>query len=277
MLVAQNSLGPVCTVPLTVRGRKWSPARRWSSEREGARRRGRSSRGRASGGGGVRDRRQVQQAGDRDRLARRRRRRRRRRRPGPGVGGLRTGVGPRQGRRAVGRRDRSHQRRRRVRGRRPRARARALRGRRAATDGRLRRGGGVDEGLRRGQVVRAAEARRELRAVVPDAPVERAFERPEPLEGREPVWKSTSELGYPEKYCVDLREPPRHRADVAMGTMSRRWRGIATPSRRRSYGKHVASMAWGARNLISTQPRAPARRCGGSARAGARSARRTFS
>mmetsp|Transcript_8098 Transcript_8098/g.21661 ORF Transcript_8098/g.21661 Transcript_8098/m.21661 type:complete len:235 (-) Transcript_8098:401-1105(-) len=59
--------------------RKWSPARRWSSEREGARRRGRSSKGRArSGGGGVRDRRQVQQTGDRDRLARRRRRRRRR-------------------------------------------------------------------------------------------------------------------------------------------------------------------------------------------------------
>ena len=220
-----------------------------SSEREGgsgagARGRGRSSRGRArSGGGGVRDRRQVQQAGDRDR-ERMGLRRRRRRRPGPGVGGLRTGVGPRQGRRAVGRRDRSHQRRRRVRGRRPRARARALRGRRAATG--LRRGGGVDEGLRRGQVVRAAEARRQLRAVVPDAPVERALERPEPLEGRGPVWKSTSELGYPEKYCVDLREPPRHRADVATGTMSRRWRGIATPSRRRSYGKHVASMAWGA-------------------------------
>ena len=230
---------------------------RGRSEREGssgagARRRGRSSRGRARSGGGVPDRRQVQPAGDRDRLARRRRRRRRRRRPGPGVGGLRTGVGPRQGRRSVGRRDRSHQRRRRVRGRRPRARARALRGRRAAT-GRLRRGGGVDEGLRRGQVVRAAEARRQLRAVVPDAPVERALERPEPLEGRGPVWKSTSELGYPEKYCVDLREPPRHRADVATGTMSRRWRGIATPSRRRSYGKHVASMAWGARNLISTQ------------------------
>jgi hypothetical protein len=71
--------------------------------------------------------------------------------------------------------------------------------------------------------------------------------------GERPVWKSTSELGYPEKYCVDLREPPRHRADVATGTTSRRWRGIATPSRRRSYGKHVASMAWGARNLISTQ------------------------
>ena len=34
-----------------------------------------------------------------------------------------------------------------------------------------------------------------------------------------------------------------------------RWRGIATPSRRRSYGKHVASMAWGARNLIPLRRR----------------------
>mmetsp|Transcript_2864 Transcript_2864/g.6573 ORF Transcript_2864/g.6573 Transcript_2864/m.6573 type:complete len:247 (+) Transcript_2864:1805-2545(+) len=33
-----------------------------------------------------------------------------------------------------------------------------------------------------------------------------------------------------------LREPSRHRADAAMGTTSRRWRGLATPSRRRSYG-----------------------------------------
>ena len=32
-----------------------------------------------------------------------------------------------------------------------------------------------------------------------------------------PVWKSTSELGYPEKYCVDLREPPRHRTDAVTG------------------------------------------------------------
>ena len=40
-----------------------------------------------------------------------------------------------------------------------------------------------------------------------------------------PVWKSTSELGYPEKYCVDLREPPRHGADTATETTSRRWRG----------------------------------------------------
>ena len=37
------------------------------------------------------------------------------------------------------------------------------------------------------------------------------------------------------------------------GTTSRRWCGIATPSHRRSYEDDVASMAWGARNLISTQ------------------------
>ena len=36
---------------------------------------------------------------------------------------------------------------------------------------------------------------------------------------RQPVSKSTSELGY--EHCVDLREPDRQ---------SRRWRGIATPS-----------------------------------------------
>jgi len=53
---------------------------------------------------------------------------------------------------------------------------------------------------------------------------------------REPVWKSTSELRYPEKYCVDLLEPPRNRADAATGTTSHRWREITTPSRRRSYG-----------------------------------------
>ena len=38
-----------------------------------------------------------------------------------------------------------------------------------------------------------------------------------------PVWKSTSELGYPEKHCVDLREPPRHRADAVTGTTSTAW------------------------------------------------------
>ena len=47
------------------------------------------------------------------------------------------------------------------------------------------------------------------------------------LRASSPVWKSTTELG------CDLREPPRHRADAATGTTSRRWRGIATPSRRR--------------------------------------------
>ncbi len=39
------------------------------------------------------------------------------------------------------------------------------------------------------------------------------------------VWKSTSELGYPENYCGDLREPPRHRAAAITGTTSRRWHG----------------------------------------------------
>ena len=57
------------------------------------------------------------------------------------------------------------------------------------------------------------------------------------------VWKSTSEFGYPEKYCgasvnlhaielpqlrgqrrVDGVESPRHRADAVTGTTSRRWR-----------------------------------------------------
>ena len=68
------------------------------------------------------------------------------------------------------------------------------------------------------------------------------------IEQCKPVWKS-----YPEKSCVDLREPPRHRADAAAGTTSRRWRGIATPLRRGSIRKHVSSMACGARNLTSTR------------------------
>ena len=51
----------------------------------------------------------------------------------------------------------------------------------------------------------------------------------------QPVWKSSSELGYPGNY-TDLCEPPRHPADAATGTTSRRWRGIVTPSRRRSSG-----------------------------------------
>ena len=41
--------------------------------------------------------------------------------------------------------------------------------------------------------------------------------------------------------------------------MSRRWPGNFMPSSRRSYGENIASMAWGARNLISTgaQARGP--------------------
>ena len=38
-----------------------------------------------------------------------------------------------------------------------------------------------------------------------------------------------------------------------MGTSSHRWRGSSTPSSRRNHGDDVASIAWGARNLISTQ------------------------
>jgi len=59
--------------------------------------------------------------------------------------------------------------------------------------------------------VREEELRRDARAFVADE--------------SEPVWKSTSELDYPEKYRGDLREPPRHRSDVVMETTSRRWRG----------------------------------------------------
>jgi len=72
------------------------------------------------------------------------------------------------------------------------------------------------------------------------------------------VWKSTSELGYPEKYCVDLRESPRHRADAATGTTSRRWRGIATPSHRRSYGS--TSRRWRGTPEIYFPHRSPALR-----------------
>ena len=68
--------------------------------------------------------------------------------------------------------------------------------------------------------------------------------REEELPPHEPVWK----------HCVDLRESPRRRADAIAATTSRRWRRIATMSSRRSYGlQPVASMAWGAQNLIPTQ------------------------
>ena len=73
------------------------------------------------------------------------------------------------------------------------------------------------------------------------------------------MWKSTSELGYLEKCCVGLREnlhaieqmlsrgqrrvdgveSPRHRADAATETTSRRWRGGRRRHRRRvSHATH---------------------------------------
>ena len=39
------------------------------------------------------------------------------------------------------------------------------------------------------------------------------------------AWNSTSESGYPEKYCGDLGEPPRHRTDAVAATPPRRRRG----------------------------------------------------
>ena len=67
------------------------------------------------------------------------------------------------------------------------------------------------------------------------------------------VWKSTTELGYPEKHCGDLRDPSRRRAAAPTGTTSRRWRRISTPSSRCSCWDDVASMAWEVQNLISSQ------------------------
>ena len=76
---------------------------------------------------------------------------------------------------------------------------------------------------------------------------------PDPAQFQEPfdfrryhtVWKSTSELGYPENYCDDLREPPRHRGDAVTKTTPRRWRRTCMPSSRRSCGDNIASVAWG--------------------------------
>ena len=66
------------------------------------------------------------------------------------------------------------------------------------------------------------------------------------------VWKSTSELDYREKYCVDLCEAPRHRADAIgdnVASMAWKLHAIEQTELRRN----IAPMAWGARNLISTQ------------------------
>jgi len=55
-------------------------------------------------------------------------------------------------------------------------------------------------------------------------------------------------------------QPSRHRAAAVTGTTLRRWRGRSTPSSRRRHKDNVASMAWDARNLISTQARAASSR-----------------
>ena len=95
------------------------------------------------------------------------------------------------------------------------------------------------ENLCRGGPSRHMRARRLFEAPHAEAPLRRiamrggrplygAYFQCEPLlegDAAVPCCVSTSELGYPEKYCVDLREPPRHRADAVTGTASRRWRG----------------------------------------------------
>ena len=87
------------------------------------------------------------------------------------------------------------------------------------------------ENLCRGGPSRHMRARRLFEAPHAEAPLRRiamrggrplygAYFQCEPLlegDAAVPCCVSTSELGYPEKYCVDLREPPRHRADVATG------------------------------------------------------------
>ena len=94
------------------------------------------------------------------------------------------------------------------------------------------------ENLCRGGPSRHMRARRLFEAPHAEAPLRRiamrggrplygAYFQCEPLlegDAAVPCCVSTSELGYHEKYCVDLREPPRHRADAVTGTTSRRWR-----------------------------------------------------
>ena len=50
------------------------------------------------------------------------------------------------------------------------------------------------------------------------------------------AWNSTSESGYPEKYCGDLGEPPRHRTDAVAATPP-----VARPVRRRISRMRIAS------------------------------------
>ena len=68
----------------------------------------------------------------------------------------------------------------------------------------------------------------------------------------EAVWKSTSGLGHSSLHAIEpTRRWPGH-PTPSTETTSRRWRGHLTPSSRRSYGDNIASMASGARILIST-------------------------
>ena len=63
-----------------------------------------------------------------------------------------------------------------------------------------------------------------------------------------PVWKSTSELGYPEKYIV-WTFVNLHAIEQRLLRGQRRVDGVekfSTPSSRRSYGDDIATMAWGA-------------------------------
>ena len=99
------------------------------------------------------------------------------------------------------------------------------------------------ENLCRGGPSRHMRARRLFEAPHAEAPLRRiamrggrplygAYFQCEPLlegDAAVPCCVSTSELGYPEKYCVDLREPPRRRADAVTGTTSRRWPGSGAP------------------------------------------------
>ena len=67
------------------------------------------------------------------------------------------------------------------------------------------------------------------------------------------VWKSTSELGYLRNIAETFVTLHGRRAAAPMGTTSRRWRRISTPSSRCSCWDDVASMAWEVQNLISSQ------------------------
>ena len=69
-----------------------------------------------------------------------------------------------------------------------------------------------------------------------------------------------------EAKVASRKKAAQARADSKRRASEPVWKSASTPSSRRSYGDNVASMAWGARNLISTQ-------VGGQGRAGPAQAR----